>query len=113
MLLLHVKVYKSNFFLILSSGSGQVLWIKNSGSLGFKNIQKRGVEALMCLLESALNKIIFIKEPYLFLKLEGITIPNSKLINKHFIILCKKNNIIVIGLQHVNKIVHNGCRAKK
>ena len=110
---LHIKVYKSNFFFIVSNRSGQVLFINNSGSLGFRNIQKRSVEALMSLLEVSLKKIILLKKQFLFLKLEGIKLSDSKLIYKYLIMSCKKNNIVLIGLKHVNKIVHNGCRVPK
>lgn len=113
MISLHIKIYKSNFFFIVSNSCGQVLFIKNSGSLGFSNIQKRGVEALMSLLEVSLKKIILLKKQYLFLKLESIKRNNSKLIYKYLILFCKKNKIILIGFKHVNKITHNGCRIPK
>ena len=110
---LHIKIYKSNFFFIVSNGSGQVLFINNSGSLGFRNIQKRSVEALMSLLEVSFKKILLLKKPFLFLKLEGIQLSDSKLINKYLSMACQKNNIELMGLKHVNKIVHNGCRVPK
>jgi len=109
----HVKVYKSNFFCIVSNSKGQVLFTKNSGNLGFSNIQKRSVEALNSLLEVFLKEILLLKKKYVFLKLEGLKLNILKDIYKHIIPFLKKNNIILIGFKHLTKIPHNGCRVKK
>lgn len=109
----HLKIYKSNFFCIVSNESGQVIFIKNSGSLGFNNIQKRSVEALNSLLEISLKEILLLKKKYIFLKFEGLKVSVLKDVYKHFIIFFKKNNITLIGFKRVSKIPHNGCRVKR
>lgn len=90
---LHIKVYKSNFFLIVSNNIGQVIFEINSGNLGFKNIQKRGIEALISLLEVSLKKIILLKKQDFFFKLEGVKLSDSKSIYKYLVVFCKKNNV--------------------
>jgi ribosomal protein S11 len=77
---LHISVYKNNFFFILSNRSGQVFFTINSGSLGYRNIQKRSVEALMSLLEVCFKKIVLLKKPCLFFKLERVKLNDSKII---------------------------------
>lgn len=104
----HLKIYKSNFFCIVSNASGQVIFIKNSGGLGFNNIQKRSVEALNSLLEISLKEILLLKKKYIFLKLEGLKVSALKDVYKHLILFLKKNNIVLIGFKRVSKIPHNG-----
>lgn len=108
----HLKIYKSNFFCIVSNASGQVIFIKNSGSLGFNNIQKRSVEALNSLLEISLKEILLLKKKYIFLKLEGLKVSVLKDVYKNLILFFKKNNIVLIGFKRISKIPHNGCRVK-
>ena len=110
---LHIKIYKSNFFFIVSSSCGKVLFVRNSGCLGFSNLQKRGIDALMALLEVTFKKILLLKKPFLFLRLECVKVGESKLIYKHLILVCKKNNIKLVGFKHKNVIPHNGCRSPK
>ena len=109
----HLKMYKSNFFCIVSNRSGQVIFTKNSGSLGFSNIQKRGSEALNSLLEVSFKKILLLKKKYIFLRFEGLKVNFLKDVYKHFILFSKKNGIVLIGFRRVSKIPHNGCRVKK
>jgi ribosomal protein S11 len=109
----HLKMYKSNFFCIVSDGSGQVIFTKNSGNLGFSNIQKRSIEALNSLLEICLKEILLLKKKYIFLKFEGLKASFSKDVYKHLIFFLKKNNIILIGFKSLSKISHNGCRIKR
>jgi hypothetical protein len=110
---MHIKCYKSNYFFIISNNSGKVIFIKNSGNLGFRNMQKRGVEALSMLLETCLKEIIFLKKNYFFLKIEGLKLNVLKIIYKHLIFFFKKNKIVLIGFKHIHKNSHNGCRRKK
>lgn len=90
---LHIKIYKSNFFLIVSNNIGRVLFKSSSGNLGFKNIQKRGIEALISLLEVSLKKILLLKKQDFFLKLDGVKLSEAKPIYKYMVVFCKKNNI--------------------
>jgi hypothetical protein len=109
----HFKMYKSNFFCIVSNTSGQVVFTKNSGAIGFNNIQKRGVQALISLLEISLKEILLLKKKYIFLKFEGFKVSALKDVYKHMILFLKKNHIVVIGFKRVYKVPHNGCRVKK
>jgi ribosomal protein S11 len=109
----HFKMYKSNFFFIVSNRSGQVIFTKNSGSLGFSNIQKRSTEALNSLLEISFKKILLLKKKYIFLRFEGLKASLLKDVYKHFILFSKKNSIVLIGFRRISKIPHNGCRVKK
>jgi ribosomal protein S11 len=111
--LLHIKMYKSNFFCIVSNSSGKVIFTKNSGTIGFSNIQKRSVQALISILEIALKEILLLKKTYIFLKLEGFKINALKDVYKHLIISLKKNHIGVLGVKRCYKIAHSGCRVKK
>jgi ribosomal protein S11 len=108
-----LKIHKSNFFCIVSNESGQVIFAKNSGILGFTNVQKRSIEALNSLLEISLKEILLLKKRYMFLILEGLKVNFLKDIYKHLILFLKKNNIVLIGFKRVSKIPHNGCRVKK
>lgn len=112
-LLIHIKFYKSNYFFIVSNMSGQVIFTKNSGNLGFRNIQKRGVEALSSLLETCLREILFLEKCYLFIKIEGLKVNFLKDVYKHLIFFLKKKDLSFICFKHINKIPHNGCRQKK
>jgi hypothetical protein len=109
----HIKVYKSNFFFVVSDYFGKVIFTKNSGSLGFINIQKRSIEALNSLLEVGLKEFLLLNKRYLFLKLEGLKATACKEIYKHLILFLKKNNIVLIGFKYINKIPFNGCRLRK
>ena len=106
-------MYKSNFFCIVSNISGQVIFIKNSGVIGFSNIQKRSVQAFISLLEISLKEILLLKKKYIFVKFEGFKVSTLKDAYKYLIIFLKKNNLVVIGFKRVYKITHNGCRIKK
>jgi len=69
---MHIIVYKSNFFITISESSGKVLFSKNSGSVGFKNIQKRSSEAFNVLLKAGIKFILSIEKHCIFLKFEGV-----------------------------------------
>jgi len=110
---MHIKCYKSNFFFIVSNNLGKVVFIKNSGGLGFHNMKKRGVEALSGLLETCFKEISFLKQNYFFFKTEGLQSNVLKAVHKQLFFFLTKNNITLIGLKNVCKISHNGCRRKK
>jgi len=112
-LLVHFKFYKSNCYFIVSDYLGQVIITKNVGNMGFRNIQKRGVEALSSLLETCLKEVLLLKKNYLFLQIEGLKSNLLKFFYKYFIRLVKKKDIILVYLKVLNKIPHNGCRRKK
>lgn len=113
MVLVHIKMYKSNFFCIVSNTSGKVVFTKNSGDIGFSNIQKRSVQALINLLEISLKEILVLKKRYIFLKFEGFKVNALKDVYKYLIVFLKKNNIGIIGFKRIYKISYNGCRIKK
>lgn len=108
LLLVHIKVLKSNFFLIVSLGFGQVLLNISSGSLGFKNIQKRSIAAFNKLLVFGVEFVSCYKNTNLitfkFENLKKVVLYN---IYKLFLKKLKKN---FIGFEIANKIPHNNVR---
>ena len=107
-LVVHIKVYKSNFFLTISNGLGKVLLNINSGYLGFKNIQKRTTEAFNKVLLFSMEFLSrFQDKYYIFLKFESI---KKRELYKIYNFLKKKLKISVIGFKIINRIPHNGCK---
>lgn len=109
-LLVHIKVYKNNFFIIISNVYGKVLFSKSSGILGFKNIHKRSSEAFSTICISAFTFIIRSQVSFLFLKYEGIHLRVLRSITNQFMSFFKKYRVTILGFKVVNKIPHNGCR---
>jgi ribosomal protein S11 len=110
---IHLKIHKSNFFCVVSNGFGQVIFVKNSGNIGFSHLQKRSVEALDSLLEVSMKELLLLKQKNMFLKLEGLKVGYLKNVYKRFILFFKKNTLVLTGYKRVIKIPHNGCRFKK
>lgn len=70
LLVVHIKIYKGNFFFIISNTKGKLLFVKTAGVVGFKDIEKRSILALTSLLLEGFNFIL--KKGFnIFLKLEG------------------------------------------
>jgi ribosomal protein S11 len=113
LIITHIKCYRSNYFFILVTNTGKVVFTKTTGSLGFFNMQKRSVEAFSTLLETGFKQVSTLKKKYIFFKVEGIKLSVLKFIYKKLFLFLKKNQIIVVGLQHRYKNSHNGCRQKK
>ena len=111
--IVHIIVYRSNFFVVISSGTGAVLFVKNSGNLGFKNMQKRSLEAFIAVLLSAFKYIVSHRCNCVFFKLEGIQEGLLHDIYQQFVVLVKQHNIDILGFRIVNTVVHNGCRNKR
>lgn len=112
-LILHIKIFRNNFFLIISNMLGKVLFIRNSGMLGFKNMNKREIETFKIILLSSLKFILTLKKKKIFLKLEGQKKFFLREIYKQLLNLLNKFNIKILGLSIINKISFNGCRKKK
>lgn len=113
-LILHVKLFRNNFFLIISNLLGKVLFIKNSGVLGFKNMNKKDIEAFRLILLNGLKFILkFEDKKKIFLKLEGQKKSLLREVYKQLLNLSKKFNFKILGITLVNKISFNGCRKKK
>jgi hypothetical protein len=104
----HIKICKSNFFLIISTGFGKSLLSTNSGYLGFKNIQKRSVEAFNKVLMFGIKFLYsFKRNYYAFFYFENVKKSKLAKIYKAFI---KKLKIKFLGFSMINKIPHNGCK---
>lgn len=109
----HIKVCRSNYFLIISDRVGKVLFTKSCGNLGLKNIQKRSPEGLNLVVQEIFKFILSCgSKNYFLIKLEGSKNPILRKIYKQFLIFSKKCVILIIGICIVNKISHNGCRKK-
>lgn len=107
----HIKVLRGNYFLFISDHLQRLVFSKSCGSYGFKNIEKRTIEAFDTLLYSAIHYLNnFDSSNQILLKLEGINKEllfriNSKFI-KHF-----QNYVLRCSiLKVINKVAHNGCR---
>jgi len=70
LLITHIKVYKANFFFIVSLTSGSVKYVKTAGNFGYVNIHKRSIDALTELLENGL-KFLLKQNKEVFIKIEG------------------------------------------
>lgn len=114
LLILHIKVFRNNYYLILSDSVGKVLFTKNSGMMGFKNTTKRSIEAFKSILFEVFKKIFYLKvKKKIFLKIEGSKKYILREIYKQFLKMLNKYKIQTLGLVIINKIAFNGCRKKK
>jgi ribosomal protein S11 len=113
-LILHIKIFRNNFFLIISNMSGKILFTNNSGISGFKNMNKKDMESLAIILLNGLKFILKLEEKKkIFLKLEGQKKNLLREVYKQLLNLLKKFNHKILGVIFVNKVSFNGCRKKK
>lgn len=114
LLILHIKVFRNNYYLILSDSWGKVLWTKNSGMMGFKNTTKRSIDAFKSVLFGVFKYIFYLKaKKKIFLKIEGSKKNILREIYKQFLKMLNKYKVQVLGLIIINKIAFNGCRKKR
>jgi hypothetical protein len=107
-LTVHIKLLKSNFFLIISTNSGQVLLNTSSGSLGFKNIQKRSLAAFDKILSFGIEfTSCYPNNNYIFFKFENVKKVKLYKLYKAFFKKLKKR---FIGFEISNKIPHNNSK---
>jgi ribosomal protein S11 len=112
-IVLHVKIYRGNFFIIISNNAGKILFEKTGGNLGFCNIAKRKTEVFNEILLLAFKRIItIIGSLSLFIKFEGLKVSFLWNIYKIFIKKIKQQKINILAYKVINKITHNGCRKK-
>lgn len=97
----------------MSNNIGKVLFMKNMGSSGFVNMEKRSLSAVNAVIIILMNYIVSCKEKYIFLKIEGVQKSILMAIYKQFILLVKQHKLQIVGVKLVHKVVHNGCREKK
>jgi ribosomal protein S11 len=112
-LILHIKKYLNNFFIIISNHKGNVVFFRSAGMLGFKNIQKRSQEVAIVAYRAAGMYLSSIQNAQIFIKLEGMPLAISIRIRKLLFTTLKARNLRVQCILVVNKIPHNGCRKKK
>jgi ribosomal protein S11 len=112
-IVVHIKVYNRNFFMVVSNSLGKLLFVKNSGIAGFKNTEKNSPEAISAMFLGVLKLIVQLKKNAIFLKLEGVPEDVLSIIYKQVISFFKKYKLYVVGFKVLNKIAHNGCRKKK
>ena len=107
-LVVHIKVLKSNFFLTISTHLGKTLLNINSGYLGFKNIQKRSIEAFNKVLMFGVEFLSPFQENYsIFLYFENV---KKRQLYKIYQLCIKKLKINFLGFRLINTIPHNGCK---
>ncbi len=109
-----VKLVKNNFFLNISNNNGRTLYIKNAGTLGFVNINKRNPEILQKLIFSSIDFLAnaTTKQGFLYIKLEGFTSWNLRLLYTQYKKLVNQINFKILALKVIHKIPHSGCRKK-
>jgi len=71
--IIHIKIYRNNFFVIVSDTKGKLVFSKSSGSFGFKNSLKVKSKAFSSLL-SFVVKILLNKAKVfkVFLKFDAV-----------------------------------------
>jgi ribosomal protein S11 len=111
---MHIKLLRNNCFLIISNGVGQMLYLKNAGVLGYKNINKRNIDVLIKVLSLgfAFIKSLLLRGDSFFIKVEGFNKQQLRLLNKKTSLFIKKTQIKIVVITISNKIAHNGCRKK-
>jgi ribosomal protein S11 len=109
-LFIYIKVLRGNFFLLISNKSGELVFNKSCGNLGFKNIQKRSKEAFQNLLLSGIQYVLNLGNTYkLFISIDGAKKINLQLIYTKFISILKLH-LRIFAVRLINKVSHNGCR---
>lgn len=113
--IVHIKIYRNNFFAIISNHKGKVIFSKNSGSLGFTNSLKSSTDAFNSILTEVVKFIVNQRKPHLFFKFDAVQDDDDLYdnIHKHIIKLFKQYNLNIIGFKVINRMPHNGCRKKK
>jgi len=112
--MVHIKVCRGNFFLIISNKEGSLLFTKSCGDLGYKNVAKRSNEALSTLLVLGVKYLLSAKDDIrFFIRTEGVKKTHLTQIRKRLLKPLLKQKCELIGFKIYNKIAHNGCRRLK
>lgn len=113
-IIVHVQLYKNNFFVIFSNIFNNVLLKFSSGCVGFKNSKKCNWDSLLYLLSySALLLYKYYNYFNIFLKIEGGKKKKIQKILNFFIEFLNIYEIEIIGLKIIVKIPHGGCKKSK
>jgi hypothetical protein len=112
MLIIHLKIFRNNYFLIISNTIGKILFTINSGQVGFKNISKCSIESLKIILQQGFKFFIGLKKKRMFFKLEVSIKYILYEIYKQFLIFFQKYKTKIPILKIINKISHSGLRKK-
>ena len=108
---IHIKILRGNFFLLISNQKKQLVFNKSCGNLGFKNIQKRNKDAFQNLLSLGLKYLSSLSvENKLFIKIEAAKKEIMFQIYNKFLSTLKDYNFNVFAIEFINKVSHNGCR---
>jgi ribosomal protein S11 len=113
LLILHIKVLRNNYHLILLNTLGKILYTKSCGIYNFKNIQKKNIESFKTIIVN-IFKYISQKDnkKKIFLKIDGSKKNILREIYKQIFLFIYKYKIKILGLQIINKIAFNGCKKK-
>ena len=113
LLILHIKVLRNNYYLIMSNTLGKILYTKSCGIYNFQNINKRNIESFKTIILN-LFKSVSQKDnkKKIFLKIDGSKNFFLREIYKQIFVFIYKYKIKILGLLIVNKISFNGCRKK-
>jgi ribosomal protein S11 len=110
-LVVHIKVLRGNFFLLISNHYKKLIFNKSCGNLGFKNIQKRTKDAFQNLLSLSLRYLLNLSvKNKLFVKIESAKKDFLNQIYNQFISILQSYRFDVFAITLIDKISHNGCR---
>lgn len=113
-LIINIKMYKSNIFLIVSNSVGKTLLVESGGTLGFKGKKKVSIEVINKMVFKLFNFFFNYEKCLIFFKFNGVKREIANVIYKKMVLYKKnRNKVQVVGFTLVNKIGHNGCRKKK
>jgi len=113
-IIVHVQLYRGNFFVVFSNIFNNILLKFSSGCADFKNSKKRNWESLLYLLSYS---ILLLHKYYnnfdIFLKIEGGKKNKIQKIVNFFIESLNIYGIEIVGLKIIIKIPHGGCKKSK
>ncbi len=106
MFILKITCTNNNYFLILTTKSGSVIFWTSAGTALTKGIKKQSPAAIDLLLAEFIAKLCDIKIDYLEIYIRG-TGPNLFILLQKLI---KKSPINISKILFENGIPHNGCK---
>lgn len=113
LLIIHVKILRNNYYVILSNTLGKILCTKSCGNYDFKNSQKKNIESFKIIILDIFKYISqqdFSKK--IFFKIDGSKKKILREIYKQIFFYINKYKIKFFGLTITNKIAFNGCKNK-
>ena len=113
LLIVHIKILRNNYYVILSNTLGKILYTKSCGIYNFRNIQKKNIESFKIIILDVFKNISQKNETkQIFLKIDGSKKNVLREIYKQIFFFVTKYKIKILGLIITNTTAFNGCRKK-